>query len=485
MPALRDQVDAALAAAQAHRLGRAARRPARVPGRRSGSAPTSSSRATRELQQAVRFALFHVLQAGARAERRAIPAKGLTGRGYDGHTFWDMETFVAAGADLHGAGGRRATRCSGATRRSTWPRRAPSELGLAGAAFPWRTIRGEECSGYWPAGTAALHINADIADAVRRYVAATGDDGVRGGPGLELLVETARLWRSVGHHDAEGGFRIDGVTGPDEYTRARRQQRLHEPHGGAEPPRPPPRPPARHPQRAAELGVDEEEIAAWRDAADAMVVPFDDELGVHPQAEGFTRHAPLGLRGDARRSEYPLLLHFPYYRSTRARSSSRPTSCSRCYLCGDRFTPSRRRATSTTTRRSRCATRRCRRAIQAIVAAEVGHLDLAYDYLGETALIDLRDLADNTDDGLHIASLGGAWLAVVAGFGGMRDHGDRLAFAPRLPGGARAPGVPPALPRAAAAGRDRAAGGAYELVEGEGLAVLHHGEGWRSSRARR
>src|SRR5437762_12071852 len=91
------------------------------------------------------------------------------------------------------------------------------ELDLAGVAFPWRTIRGHECSGYWPAGTAAFHINADIADAVRRYLAATEDAEFERGPGLELLVATARLWRSLGHHDARGGLRIDRGTGPDEY----------------------------------------------------------------------------------------------------------------------------------------------------------------------------------------------------------------------------------------------------------------------------
>ena len=170
-----------------------------------------------EMQQAVRFALFQVLQAGARAESRPIAAKGLTGPGYDGHTFWDTETFVlpvltytqpAAAAD--------ALRW----RHSTLPlaRERATDLGLKGAAFPWRTIDGQECSGYWPAGTAAFHINADIADAVLGYVNATGDEKFEREVGVELLVETARLWRSIGHHDAEGRFRIDGVTGPDEYS---------------------------------------------------------------------------------------------------------------------------------------------------------------------------------------------------------------------------------------------------------------------------
>src|SRR5439155_2669431 len=170
-----------------------------------------------ELQQAVRFALFHTLQAGARAEQRAIPAKGLTGPGYDGHTFWDTERFVlpvltytapAAVAD--------ALRW----RHSTLDlaRERAHQLGFEGATFPWRTIRGQECSGYWPAGTAAFHVNANIADAVVRYQAATGDETFELEAGLEILVETARLWRSLGHHDAPGSFRIDGVTGPDEYS---------------------------------------------------------------------------------------------------------------------------------------------------------------------------------------------------------------------------------------------------------------------------
>ena len=128
-----------------------------------------------EVQQAVRFGLFHVLQAGARAENRAIPAKGLTGPGYDGHAFWDTETFVLPVLTLTAPdAAANALRW----RHSTLPlaiERA-AQLGLAGAAFPWRTITGQECSGYWPAGTAAFHINADIADAVIRYVDATGDE---------------------------------------------------------------------------------------------------------------------------------------------------------------------------------------------------------------------------------------------------------------------------------------------------------------------
>src|SRR6201999_3732750 len=142
-------------------------------------------------------------------------------------------------------------------------------LHLKGAAFPWRTIHGEECSAYWPAGTAAFHVNADIADAVIRYLSATGDEEFAGGAGLELLVQTARLWRSLGHHDHAGKFHIDGVTGPDEYsaivddnvfTNLMAEQNLRVAADVA----------ARHPDQARVLGVGEEEIADWRDAAADM-----------------------------------------------------------------------------------------------------------------------------------------------------------------------------------------------------------------------
>jgi alpha,alpha-trehalose phosphorylase len=170
-----------------------------------------------DCQQAVRFGLFHVLQASARAERRAIPGKGLTGTGYDGQAFWDTEGYVlpvltytapTAAAD--------ALRWRASTLDLAKDRAAL--LDLEGAAFPWRTIHGEECSAYWPAGTAAWHVNADIAMAFDRYRVVTGDDSLEAECGLEVLVDTARLWRSLGHHDRHGVWHLDGVTGPDEYT---------------------------------------------------------------------------------------------------------------------------------------------------------------------------------------------------------------------------------------------------------------------------
>jgi alpha,alpha-trehalose phosphorylase len=341
--------------------------------------------------------------------------------------------------------------------------------------FPWRTIRGQECSGYWPAGTAAFHINADIADAVRRYLAATADEEFEQGPGIDLLVETARLWRSIGHHDAEGGFRIDGVTGPDEYT-ALVDNNVYTNLMAARNLRAAADVAVRHPQRAAELAVDQEEIASWRDAADAMVVPFDHELGVTAQSEAFTRYRRWDFEATSS-DHYPLLLHFPYYLLYSSQVVKQADLVFALYTCGDQFDAEQKgrdfdyyeRITVRDSSLSAC--------VQAIVAAEVGHLDLAYDYLAETAFIDLRDLAFNTRDGVHLASLAGTWLAAVAGFGGMRDHGDTLAFSPRLP-----PRLGRLSFRLLYRGRRlrvdvRREGARYELLAGEPLELLHDGDG--------
>lgn len=472
MPSLRDQVDAAVAAAS--RVG--------------WQGLVDAQRAyldevwdhadvevggDEQLQQAARFALFQVVQASARAERRAIPAKGLSGRGYDGHTFWDMETYTLPALTYALP---EAARDALLWRHEAMPlaKERAIELGLPGVTFPWRTIRGEECSGYWPAGTAAFHINADVADAVRRYVAATDDREFEEGAGLDLLVETARLWAGLGHHDAEGRFRIDGVTGPDEYsaisdnntfTNLMAARNLTVAADAVD----------RYPERAAELEVTAEETRAWRTAAENIVVPFDEELGITPQSEGFTRFRRWDFEGTPD-DKYPLLLHYPYFLLYSSQVVKQADLVFALYLFGDRFSPEQKlrdfdyyeRITVRDSSLSAC--------IQAVVAAEVGHLDLAYDYLRETALVDLRDQAANTAEGLHLASLAGTWLAVVAGFGGMRDHGDTLAFSPRLPDQ-----LTRLCFRLLYRGRrlqvELAPGETtYTLRSGEPLDVLHHGE---------
>ena len=426
-----------------------------------------------QIQQAVRFGLFHILQAGARAEQRPIPAKGLTGTGYDGHTFWDTEAFVLPVLTYtHPSAAADALRWRAITLDTA--RAHAAELGLDGAAFAWRTIHGEECSGYWPAGTAAFHINADIAAAVVNYLDATQDEEFEREVALPILVETARLWRSLGQHDAHGQFRIEGVTGPDEYsaikdnnlyTNLMAQHNLAAAATLAE----------KRQVESRELGVTTEEAAAWRDAAEDMYLPYDERLKVHEQHDGFTNYARWDFKNTPE-DHYPLLLHYPYFQLYRKQVVKQADVVLAMQLRPDSFTPEQKLRNfnfyeALTVRDSSLSP-----CTQAVMAAEVGHLSLAYDYLAEAAFMDLQDREHNTKDGLHIASLAGAWTALVGGFGGMRVREGGLCFSPKLP-----PGIVGLSFRMRYRGRivlvevrDHAA--TYSVLAGDPLDITHHGQ---------
>ncbi|MQA73069.1 MAG: family 65 glycosyl hydrolase [Solirubrobacterales bacterium] len=426
-----------------------------------------------ELQQALRFGMFHVLQAGARVEGRAIPAKGLTGSGYDGHAFWDTETFVLPMLTYSLP---EAARDALRWRHSTLDqaRRRAAQLGLEGAAFPWRTIDGDECSGYWPAGTAAFHVTGDVADSCSRYLEATEDEDFARQCGTELLVETARLWRSLGHHDKAGRFRIDGVTGPDEYsaiadnnvyTNLIAQRNLRDAAAATE----------SDPELAGGFGVDSEEAAGWRDAAEAMIVPYDEDLGVHAQSESYTEHAVWDF--DATASDHhPLFLHYPYFDLYRKQVVKQADLVLALHLRGDAFTAEEKARDfayyeALTVRDSSLSA-----CTQAVIAAEVGQLDLAFAYMTEAALMDLDDLEQNSRDGVHMASLAGAWIAAVAGFGGMRDHGGHLTFTPRLPENLTRLRFRLAFRHRLIEVEVGASAATYTLLDGDPLEVAHHGE---------
>ncbi len=383
------------------------------------------------LQQAVRFGLFHVLQAGARAERRAIPAKGLTGPGYDGHAFWDTEGWVVPVLAYTQPAAARDALLWRASILDLAKDRAAT-LDLQGAVFPWRTIRGQECSAYWPAGTAAFHLNAVIANTFERYRVITGSDALERSGGLPVLVETARLWASLGTTDRHGRWHVDGVTGPDEYSAvaddntftnlmAAANLRIAAAAVG------------RHPDLAADLDVTDEEVAEWRRCADAVCVPYDRELQVTQQSRDYTRRQVWDF--EAYRDRYPLMLHAPYVQLYRKQVVKQADLVLALHWCGQAFSAEQKardvdyyeRVTVRDSSLSACT--------QAVVCAEVGHLDLAYDYAQEAAFVDLRDLHANTRDGLHMASLAGAWSALVEGFGGLRERDEMLALDPRLPDG--------------------------------------------------
>jgi alpha,alpha-trehalose phosphorylase len=426
-----------------------------------------------EIQQALRFSSFHVLQAAARAEGRPIPAKGLTGPGYDGHTFWDAEAFVLP---LLIYTLPQAARSQLRWRHSTLPRarERARQLDLRGATFPWRTIGGEECAAYWPAGAAAFHVNGAVAAAAERYVAATGDSDFERDAGVELLVESARLWTSLGHTDEGGRFRIDGVTGPDEYsalvdnnvyTNLMAQANLQAAAAALE----------RHPDLAAQLEVAPGEPAAWLAAAESVYVPYDEELGIHPQDQDFTQHERWDFEHTPP-DHYPLFLHHPYLQLYRRQVVKQPDLVLALQSRGDAFTPEQKHRNFDYYEQLTVRDSSLSASTLAIVAAEVGHLDLAYDYLAEAALMDLDDLEQNAANGLHIASLAGAVNAAVAGLAGVRDRGGELSFAPRLPDGIDRLAFSLTIRSSRLRVEVLPGDACYRISEGERLQIRHHGE---------
>ncbi len=398
------------------------------------------------LQQAIRWNLFQLGQATLAANELGVPAKAVTAGGYDGHYFWDSEIYVLPFlAFTNPSAARKLLRFR--WRLLDAARRRAAQMNERGALYTWRTINGEEASAYYAAGTAQYHINAAIVWALAKYLDASGDVEFLASEGAEMLVETARLWESLGFfatrpkNGSAGTFHIHRVTGPDEYTTvvndncytnlmarfnlryaARTVRFLSE----------------WNPEAFEELcrrtELDLAELDVWDAAADAMYIPYDNELMVHPQHASFMDLEPWDWDGTPR-DKYPLLLHFHPLVIYRHQVLKQTDVVLAMYLRRQHFTVEQKRRnfdfydpiTTGDSSLSAC--------VQAIVAAEVGHHDLAMDYFTRALLLDLCDSHNNTVDGVHIASCGGVWAGLVHGFVGLTDSGEALSFAPQLPRG--------------------------------------------------
>ncbi|WES64707.1 glycosyl hydrolase family 65 protein [Microbacter sp. GSS18] len=395
-----------------------------------------------DLQQAIRWCLFQLAQAAARADGFGVPAKGVTGSGYSGHYFWDTEIYVLPFlAYTTPQWARNALRM----RYLMLPaaRRRAFQLNEAGALFPWRTINGEEASAYYAAGTAQYHINADVSFAVAKYVRATGDQDFMFREGIDIVAETARLWTSLGFwrtaDGVETSFHIHGVTGPDEYTTvvndnlftnvmarfnlrvaARVVREMEEVDADA------------YREMVLRLNLGPDEADRWERAAEAMHIPFSENLGIHPQDAVFLEREIWDLENTPR-EQRPLLLHFHPLVIYRYQVLKQADVVLALFLQGNHFSDEDKLADfeyydPLTTGDSTLSA-----VVQAILAAEVGYQDLAQKYFEEALFVDLADLHHNAADGVHVASAGGVWTALVCGFGGMRDHFGDLTFDPRLP----------------------------------------------------
>ena len=397
-----------------------------------------TKRSTVEIQQAIRFNLFHILQASARAEDAGVPAKGLTGRAYEGHYFWDTEIYLLPFLTYTSP---RIAKNLLTFRYKMLPqaRAHARQLGHRGAMFPWRTISGEEASAYYAAGTAQYHINADIMYALRKYVQATGDEAFLRDCGAEMLVETARLWLDLGFYaDAkEGKFCINSVTGPDEYntvvnnnayTNLMARENLRYAAQTIESMR------ATNPDAynalAQKADIEPSEVEAWIRAADSMYVPYDEELKIVPQDDSFLDREPWDFKNTPS-DHYPLLLFYHPLNIYRKQVIKQADVVLAMFLLGDAFSPDAKKRnfefydplTTGDSSLSSC--------VEAIIAAQIGDMEKAIRYGMAALLMDLADVGGNVKDGCHIASMGGTWMMLTYGLGGMRDNDGTLSFWPR------------------------------------------------------
>ncbi|WP_418061393.1 glycoside hydrolase family 65 protein [Pimelobacter simplex] len=399
------------------------------------------------LQQAIRWNLFAVLQASARAEGQGIAAKGVTGSGYGGHYFWDTEIYVMPFLTYTMPwAARNALRFRYSLLGNA--RHRARELSQKGALFPWRTINGHEASAYYAAGTAQYHIDADIAYALSQYVGATGDEEFLAREAVDIFVETARLWADLGfwRDESRRTFHIHGVTGPDEYTTvvndnlytnvlarfnlrraARAVWELQRDDPDA------------YEALVRRTGLSAEEPDEWAEAAQAMSIPFDEFLGIHPQDAHFLEREMWDLENTPLEKR-PLLLHYHPLVIYRFQVLKQADVVLALFLQGEEFTAEQKKADfdyydPITTGDSTLSA-----VMQSVMAAEVGYHELALRYFMSALFVDLADRHNNTADGVHVASTGGVWSALVSGFGGFRDIGSAAGdqqwqIDPRLPDG--------------------------------------------------
>lgn len=433
------------------------------------------------VQEGIRFNLYQLLQSVGKDPYSNISAKGLSGEGYEGHYFWDTEIYMFPVFLMTNPELAKNLLIHRFTLLDSARERARTMGHQQGALFPWRTITGPESSAFFPAGTAQYHISADIAYSYTQYYMATQDREFLKDYMAEMLFETARLWIDAGHM-LDGEFRIDSVTGPDEYTcvvnnnyytnamakhnliwAAKVYGLLDEQDSDS------------LKELADRLKLAESEVEEWLEAGEHMFLPYDEKLKISAQDDSFLQKARWDL-ANTPKEKFPLLLNYHPLTLYRYQVCKQADTVLAHFLLEDEqdletIKNSYDYYEEITTHDSSLST-----CVFSIMASKLGYKQRAYDYFKETARLDLENTHGNTKDGLHMANMGGTWLAMVFGFAGLRLKEEGLSLSPFLPDEWQSFNF-----RLRYQGRlihifVKQNGVSYELLEGEGLAIKHNGE---------
>ena len=393
-----------------------------------------------QLQQGIRFNMYHLLQSVGKDSVSNIAAKGLSGEGYEGHYFWDTEIYILpfflfTNPDL----ARNLLDYRYSILESA--RKRAHEMGHKnGVLYPWRTIGGDECSPFFPAGTAQYHINTDVAYSIIQYLETTEDTDFLMEKGMEMLIEISRLMFEIGHFRRDGKFCIDAVTGPDEYTcivnnnyytnamtkhlflkTVQFFNQLEENYS------------ADLKQLTDKLQLKENEIADFKKAGEATYLPFDEGLQIHPQDDSFLNKAIWDFENTPE-EKYPLLLNYHPLTLYRYQVCKQADTILAHFLLDSEEKDAKvlkndfnyyEKITTHDSSLSTC--------IFSIMSNRVQQYDKAYQYFMNTARLDIDNLHHNSSDGIHTACMGGSWMSIVFGFAGMRMSNGTLSFRPHLP----------------------------------------------------
>lgn len=383
-----------------------------------------------ETQAAIRYNMFNLLQNVGKNGKTNICAKGLTGEGYDGHYFWDTEIYVMpffVYTNPYIARKLLEYRYS----ILDAARDRAKEMSYEGALYPWRTINGQETSAYYPAGTAQIHINADICNAIKLYYEVTKDTDFIKEMGLEILVETSRFYKSYSEFIEGKGYCFNSVTGPDEYTAIVNNNAYTNMMiknqisflvdlidelkiSGL--------------IKELPFNMTTEEFNKFKDMSENIYIKKIGNLTA--QDDSFLEKAPWDFK---LRPKKPLLLNYHPMVIYKYQVLKQADLVLAMYLLSDKFTMEEKKEnyayyeplTTHDSSLSEC--------IHGIVAAEIGNNEIAYKYFEDTVKTDLYDNHNNVKDGVHIAAMAGSWLGITAGFGGVRLINSILHLNPMLP----------------------------------------------------
>jgi maltose phosphorylase len=384
-----------------------------------------------EAQQGIRFNLFQLFSTYyGEDERLNIGPKGFTGEKYGGATYWDTEAYAVP---LYlSLADEKVTKNLLKYRRQQLPQAQHNarQQGLKGALYPMVTFTGVECHNEWEITFEEIHRNGAIPYAIYNYTNYTGDETYLAHEGLDVLVEVARFWADRVHYSARNDkYMIHGVTGPNEYenninnnwyTNTLAAWVLSYTSESL----------AKHSR--ADLNVTAEELAKWSEIVDKMYYPYDEKEGVFVQHDGFMDKdlRPVSAL-DA--TDLPLNQNWSWDKILRSPFIKQADVLQGIYFFGNQFSLEEKRRNFDFYEPMTVHESSLSPSIHAILAAELGKEAKAVEMYGRTARLDLDNYNNDTEDGLHITSMTGSWLAIVQGFAQMKTWDGKLSFAPFLP----------------------------------------------------